>query len=96
MLLEGGDYSGVLAVLDESLKLDPMSADIWYRRGLALCALERYEEAIECFGRVLELEPDDMAAWHNKGVTLNNLGRPEESALCYDRALELHAIWRYR
>ncbi|MFW5637653.1 MAG: tetratricopeptide repeat protein, partial [Methanoculleus sp.] len=62
MLLKDGDYSGALAVLDESLKLDPMNAGIWCHKLLALCALDRSEEAIECYDRALELH----AAWGHR------------------------------
>ncbi len=64
-------------------------ADLWYRKGLTLSNLERYNEAIECFDKAIEKDPDFADAWHNRGVSLGNLERYNEAIECFDKAIAI-------
>ncbi len=65
------------------------SAVEWNHKGIDLRKLGRYQEAINCYDRVLELDPEDPDTWNNKGYALRKLGRYREAINCYDTALEL-------
>ncbi len=49
----------------------------------------KYDEAIECFDRVLSLDPKNTHAWNQKGVALRSLGRYDEAIECFNKALEI-------
>jgi protein O-GlcNAc transferase len=57
--------------------------------GLALHALGRLGEALECFDRALVLKPDYADAHNNRGVVLAALLRFDEALASYDRAIAL-------
>jgi lipoprotein NlpI len=50
-----------------------MHEDALYNKGVILCMLERYEEAIWSFKSALEINPQNTHAWHNRGVALKLL-----------------------
>jgi tetratricopeptide (TPR) repeat protein len=52
--LEAGDAQAALRPLDEALATDPAYAELHYRRGQALAALGRSDEAREAFARAVE------------------------------------------
>jgi tetratricopeptide (TPR) repeat protein len=58
-------------------------------KGTALAILERYEEALEAFDKVIELEPNHIDAWNNKGAALHDLGKHEEAIKYFDKVIEL-------
>ena len=60
-----------------------------HNKGEALFHLGRYEEAIECYDRLLESLPKDSHTWNDKAIALSRLGRDEEAIECYDRALDI-------
>lgn len=56
------NYGSVLKDCSEALQLNPKSSKAYYRSSLALLALERLEQALDCCDRCLQFDPD------NKGV----------------------------
>jgi predicted O-linked N-acetylglucosamine transferase (SPINDLY family) len=52
----------------EAAKADPANAAIASNHGLALLALERYQEAIHSFDRALRLQLDLPEAWYHRGL----------------------------
>ena len=45
--------------------------------------MNRSEEALECYDKVLEIEPNDADALYNKGTILSELGKNEEAEKCF-------------
>ena len=56
--LRAGDAAAALSDWDRALALDPGSAAAHFNRGLTLERLDRNEEALAAYRRVLELRPD--------------------------------------
>jgi tetratricopeptide (TPR) repeat protein len=54
-----GNYREALESLETSIGLEPQNPDVWYSKGLALVALDRLDEALTCFEKVMELNPQD-------------------------------------
>ena len=54
-------------------------------KGLPFSGLEKYEEALLCFDKVLGINPDNADALNDKGVTLANLSRHDEALFWYIR-----------
>lgn len=78
-----------MASYDRALLLNPNYAPALINRGLALSALERFAEALECHDRALVLEPDYPEAWLNRGQSLQQLGHLAEALESYDQALTI-------
>ncbi|HYY15547.1 MAG TPA: tetratricopeptide repeat protein, partial [Gammaproteobacteria bacterium] len=53
---------------DQVLKIKPEDDAAWSNRGVALAALDRYEEAIASYDQALKIKPDMDRAWNNRGI----------------------------
>jgi tetratricopeptide (TPR) repeat protein len=49
--------------------------------------MERYEEALQCYDKILEMSPTSKKASGYKGLALFKLKRHAEASQCYERAL---------
>jgi len=58
-------------------------------KGTRLLEGAKYDEALECFDKVLSLDPKNTHAWNQKGVALRSLGRYDEAIECFNRSLEI-------
>jgi tetratricopeptide (TPR) repeat protein len=67
----------------------PKSAVAWLNRGLSLQVLERYEDAVASFDKVIELDSQSHKAWNYKGYMLVQLEKDQEALECFDNALEI-------
>jgi tetratricopeptide (TPR) repeat protein len=101
------DYKVALSSYDQALKLNPTHYKAWYNRGNALRRLDRDQEAINSFEKVLELIGDfeneeDLRAktWNNRGLALHGLRCYHEAITSFDKALEIkrdyHQAWNNR
>lgn len=61
----------------------------WIRRAIYLCGLNRYDEAIGCYDKLIQMDPLNPGLWHNKGTCFYFLGRNDEFIRCLDKALEI-------
>ena len=69
--LESGEVSleESIDLYEKALKIDKYAADAHYNRGLALCKLERYDEAIKDYTSAIELNPYYELAYYHRGLT---------------------------
>lgn len=58
--LDEGDYNNALSSFDQALSIEPINADLWNLKGIALRSLGRYDEASDCYNKSLEIEPRDI------------------------------------
>ena len=70
-------YKKVIKVSKEIQSKQPhfMTADLYFRSGVALFNLGHYEEAIEKFKKVLMLRPDNKLAKYNLSVAYQEKNR---------------------
>lgn len=61
-LIQDGDFEQALSYLDQAAIIEPNNPDILNKKGIALRALGRYDEALECFNKSLHLDPRDLDA----------------------------------
>ncbi len=57
--------------------------------GFCYFKLEDYQQAVECFEKVIELDPGSAIDYANLGINLQRLGHPKEAAYVLKQALEL-------
>lgn len=57
-----GDFEKALSYLDQAIMMEPNNPGLLNKKGVALRALGRYDEALECFNKSLQLDPRDLDA----------------------------------
>ncbi len=72
---------------DESLKIDSKNARIWFKKGALFHSHRAYEEALQCFEKVIELDPECINGWLWKGLSLLSLERTEEGLDVFNESL---------
>ncbi|MGI0066094.1 MAG: tetratricopeptide repeat protein [Nitrosotalea sp.] len=72
----------------QNVSLDAINA--LYDEGNLLLCMEKYEEALVCYDRILEISPSSKRAAGYKGLALFKLKRHAEASQCYERALEFN------
>ena len=77
-----------MRLFDEALAIDPKSADALIKKGGALEKLERFNEAVACYDRVIETSSPATMAYLQKGGLFNRLARYDEALKCYELALQ--------
>lgn len=89
-LIKGDRYGEALEVLDGIIATDPTFAEPYHQRGIALCLLDRLEEAAEAFRQALARNPYHFSAAVSLGHVCAQQGRLPAALRYYRRALELH------
>ncbi len=89
LLLDSRKTEDALDICDRGLAVCGGDPEILRNRGLALQALSRYEESLECLLRVQKLLPRDYRAMVDLGNLLRDLGRLDESRKYLERACAL-------
>jgi len=88
-----GDYERALDSYSSLLGVIPHCKETRKEKGDLAYHLGKYNQAIECYDRVLRLAPDikiDLEALCRKGDSLCELGKYEEGIKSYDKAIELN------
>ena len=63
-----GRNEEALASLSAALRAAPARAEAWSDLGVVHAAMERFEEALNCYDRAIALDPDHVAALNNRGI----------------------------
>jgi tetratricopeptide (TPR) repeat protein len=59
-------------------------------KAIALSALNKYEQAIQCFDKVIELNPDDHKGLYNKGMALFKLHKYDEAIKFFRKSITIY------
>lgn len=91
-LIKGKKFEEALKIMDEvrQIKEEQKSPDFWYVRGLRLCDVGEYEQALECFDNDLTLNQKSFNAFFKKGQILFQLKRYAEAIECFNKSSEIH------
>ena len=81
------DNAGAEADFRALIALEPGDPEGHRGLGLALCRMQRLEEALGVLTRAAELDPHSAQAFHDKGTILGRLGRHAEAIDCSSQAL---------
>jgi choline-sulfatase len=82
-------FDQVVGMLTQVVGEDPKVVDAWFMLGNVHTRVNRQEQGIEYFKRVLALKPDDEMAMVNMANAFRQLGRDEEALVGYRRFLQL-------
>lgn len=72
---------------DDVQNVSQEAVNALYDEGKMLLCMEKYEEALQCYERLLELSPTSKKALGYKGFALFKLKRHAEASRCYEKAL---------
>lgn len=89
LLIEMRHYSAALAAYEEAIAIQP-DAEGWNNKGIALRALQRYEEAVNAHNHALELDPTYVDAWYSKGLTFRAMNRYDDAIAAFQQAIALN------
>jgi predicted TPR repeat methyltransferase len=67
----------------------PNFVEAWSSRATALLEMNRLEEALAAFDRVLAIDPKHAISWNNRGNTFVAMRRLEDAVDSFDKALAL-------
>lgn len=84
-----GNLIDALAALTRILEMDPRNAWILYRRGVTLCQLHLYQQALDDLDWAMSLHPRFVEALTEHGLALTYMGEHESALLDFDEALAL-------
>ena len=89
-LCEQGRWTNVLALAEKWAAEFPEAAPAHFYQGVALAALNKFQDAETAYYRALALDEHDFKTWNNLAALLfNALNEPAEGAKCLARALQI-------
>lgn len=91
LLLRLGDHASVLQVCEQGLKLEQGNARLLHARAVALYRLNRFEDALATFDRIVARQPRDAGSHYLRGCALAQLARHEDALAAFDRSLRIEA-----
>ena len=83
------DDAGLLASINEAIRLSPLDPEVHYARALVLWRMEQLPEAIREYESVVALRPRDYVPWLDLGSTRDNNGDEEGALSAFKEAVRL-------
>jgi tetratricopeptide (TPR) repeat protein len=59
------------------------------KKGTSFLEDGKYEEALDCFEKILVSNPNNPDIWNKKGIALRSMGRYDEAIKCFNKSLEI-------
>ena len=101
LMAQQGDHEAALEHIDRFAEINPTHAvDMLQAKAQLLASLDRYEEALEAFDRVVAYRPDDEGPHLSRAELMLRMGRQDDAIEAYrsaarrwpDSALSLNAL----
>jgi tetratricopeptide (TPR) repeat protein len=67
-----------------------LDANDWIVRAEHFEALDRYDEAVDCFDVAIKFDPQETYTWEKKGELLSKIERYDEAIQCFDTILKIN------
>lgn len=87
--IEEGEYRAALDCYDRLLRDRPEDVAVWFDRAELLVLLDRPEEALQSYTRILDVDRGNRQAWYERANLLFGLGKLPEAVLALREALRL-------
>ncbi len=75
--IQGGQFSQAIELLDQAIAINPMSADAYLLKGVALAQMSSPDLATESFQKAIGIEPDNAKARFNLAVHFSRIGQKQ-------------------
>ena len=87
---KAGNYGDSIALFNQLLQQDPLSATDYNNRGLVYFRNKQHSQALDDFNMAIELNPALDSVYNNRANYYAHHGHLLEAILDYDRAIELN------
>lgn len=87
--LDRQDYASALDLFNRAIDMQSANLEAWFGAALALHYLERTDEEIAAYQKVLAIDPTQVGALQNMGNAYLSQKKPESAVVCYLKAIEL-------
>ena len=88
-----GDYEQAIEYFDKALYsivgTTETSINANFYKAVALVELDKHDEAIEIFKKLLKHDKDDDASWQNLGYAYNHIENYVDAKKCFENAIKL-------
>lgn len=92
-LIREGQHSQALKLIDEALAKNPKDPQMRFRRGVALSMLDRKNDALAVFQKLVEDHPDMPAPYNNMAVLYGAQGEYEKARTALERAIRTNPAY---
>lgn len=90
-----GDRQGAIAVLEQSIDIDPTKAHVWFNLGFLKQELDEHDAALHAFDRALALDEKLDRAWYGKALSLIKRDCVEDAVPALKKVVELQPFSPY-
>ncbi|MFW9824752.1 MAG: tetratricopeptide repeat protein [Candidatus Thorarchaeota archaeon] len=91
-----GQFKEAIRIANQVLESKPkdrdLLIDLYEIKGISLKNLRLYDEALQCYDKVINLNPELTAPYTNKGNVYMELDRLEESIEMHQKAIDINPI----
>ncbi|MGB8993139.1 MAG: YcaO-like family protein [Desulfobaccales bacterium] len=84
-----GNFQAATDAFNQALTMNPRLKEAHHLLGFCCFKRKEYQQAVECFEKVIELDPGSAIDYANLGINLQRLGHGKEAAFVLKQALEL-------
>jgi tetratricopeptide (TPR) repeat protein len=92
-LIKDGQHAQALKLIDDSLAKNPKDANMRFRRGVVLSLLDRKNDALAVFQKLVEDHPDMPAPYNNMAVLYGAQGEYEKARGSLERAIRTNPAY---
>ena len=90
-LLNQKNYEGAEEEYNESIRLQPDTANTFFNRGLVRSMLQKYDEAVKDYTEAIRIAPNDASTYENRGIVFEKLGQDKRAAADFAKAAKLES-----
>ncbi len=83
------DVEKEVKFLRNVLQQDPQNLQAWIKLGNVTMDAERYNEAIDAYGKALEIDPKNVNVRVDRGVCYRRVGRSDQAIEHFKKAIEI-------
>ena len=87
--IKNNNFSHAVKLLENAIKIEPNSYDLYLKLGLLNQHLANYDESIKYFKKTISLEPKSVSAFSNLGIIYYKLNKKNLALKNYLKAISL-------
>ncbi|MGC8912500.1 MAG: tetratricopeptide repeat protein [Thermoplasmata archaeon] len=84
-----GETESAIEIYRRALANLPEDYELWFEYADMLHRLERYDEELECYTKILAINKKFDKAWNNMGIVYFIKEKYENAAYCFERAVKI-------